>query len=283
MENTERKYNPFAQIAKAYGGFADTSIYYVLRGQTVGSKILVALIVTVFLNLITFGISAAKLCTDKELNKFINEMPDFRYENGSLYVEKKYETNSSDAYIIVDTSVPYYYVGSDDNGVAGAVSINDKIKELGEKSGLQHSLFISETNIIDVNYLTGQTQQMKFSDATAVLPVKKFSKDVVSSGYQSFIIKWAVVIGLLWLPVRFGLLFLVTLIYCVLAQIGKAITRSEDDFNTIYWIAFYIVIAMEIIKTLLKNVLPFGGGKLNMLFFALIIFMLLMTLKKGEN
>ena len=55
-------YNPFVQIGKSFEGFAHSGVYYKLRKQSTGSKLLCALIVTLLLNLITFGISAFKLC-----------------------------------------------------------------------------------------------------------------------------------------------------------------------------------------------------------------------------
>lgn len=275
-------YNPFLQIIKSYEGLGSSDVYYNLRRQKTGSKIVCALIVAVLLVIITFGISAGKLCADKDLSDFVNEMPDFRFENGSFYVEKKYETTTTDTYVLVDTSVPAYYNDTDNSGLIGSVDISPIVKSTGEKSGVTQAMFVSETNLIQVNFITGQIQELKFSEISSIFQIKSFSKSSIQSGYKSFIVKWAVILGLLWLPVRFGLLFLTALIYCILAQIGKAITKSEDDFNTIYWIAFYINIAFVIVKTLIKNLIPFGGGMLNMLFFALFIFIILKTLKDGD-
>ena len=275
-------YNPFLQIIKSYEGLGSSGVYYKLRRQKTGSKLVCALIVAVLLVLITFGISAGKLCADKDLSDFINEMPDFRYENGSFYVEKKYETTTTDTYVLVDTSVPAYYNDTDNSGLIGSVDISPIVKSTGEKSGVTQAMFVSETNLIQVNFITGQIQEMKFSELSSIFQIKSFSKSIIQSGYKSFIVKWAVILGILWLPVRFGLLFLTALIYCIQAQIGKAITKSEDDFNTIYWIAFYINIALVIVKALIKNLIPLGGGMLNMLFFALFIFIILKTLKDGD-
>lgn len=275
-------YNPFLQIIKSFEGFVHSDVYYKLRKQTTGSKIICALIVTILLNLITFGISATKLCTDKSLFDFIDSMPDFSYENGSFQVEKKYETTSSATYVLVDTSVPAYYSINDNSGLIGAVNIDTLVKKISEKGNISEAMFLSETNAIQVNFITGQTQQVKYSDISSLLHITSFSKSTILSGYKSFIIKWAVILGLIWLPVQFGLIFLMALIYCLLAQIGKSITKSGDDFNTIYWITFYVYIAVFLVKTLLKNILPFGGGMLNMLFFALSIFIILKTLKDGE-
>ena len=275
-------YNPFLQIIKSFEGFVRSEVYYKLRKQTTGSKILCALIVTVLLNLITFGISAAKLCTDKSLYDFIDSIPEFSYEKGSFQAEKKYETTSSGTYVLIDTSVPAYYSIKDDTGFIDAVNIDSLVKKAGENNSIREAMFFSETNAIQVNFITGQIQKIKYSEVASLLHITSFSKTAILSGYKGFIVKCAVILGLIWLPVQFVLIFLIAFIYCLLAQIGKAITKSEDDFNTIYWIAFYIIMAILLIKTILKNTIPFAGGMLNMLAFALTIFIILKTLKDGD-
>lgn len=277
-------YNPFVQIIKAYEGFVHSDVYYKLRRQSTKSKILCAIIVTILVNLISFGISTAKLANNKELADTLNEMPDFSYDDGILSLDQKYESATSDTYISVDTDVSYYYNGTGGDGYTDPVDVApliSKLNESGNKS-IQQAMFVSQSNFLMVNYLTGQVQQMKFSELSQIFNIRSFSKASIQSGYKGFIAKWGVILGLLYLPVRFALLFLVALIFTLLAQIGKSITKSNDDFNTIYWIAFYINIAFVIIKVLLTSLLPIGGSMLNTLFFALFIFIILKTLKAGD-
>ncbi len=276
-------YNPFLQIIKSFEGMAKPDTYYKLRKQSTGSKILCALIVATILNLITFGIGAAKICGDKNLYTFFTEMPNYTYSNGSLTVDEKFEDKSSDTYVLIDTSVPYYYTGTDDNSVIGAVNAEQIIKKAGENAGIHDALIASETNIIKVTYTTGQVQNAKYSELAAMFKIKPFSKSSILSGYKGFIAKWAAVIGALCIPVQFALIFFFALIYCVIAQIVKSILKADDDFNTIYWITFYVYIAVTIIKSLLKSVVPFGGGLFNTAFFALIIFIIVNTLKNGDS
>ena len=63
-------YNPFVQIAKSYEGFVHSDVYYKLRKQSTRSKLLCAVIVTILVNLISFGISTAKLCGNKSVGLF---------------------------------------------------------------------------------------------------------------------------------------------------------------------------------------------------------------------
>ena len=275
-------YNPFVQIAKSFEGFAHSNVYYKLRRQSTGSKILCALIVTLLLNLITFGISAAKLAGDKDIEAFINDMPDFTYSNATFSLEKRYETTTSDTYVLIDTDVSYYYNGTDDGGYINPVNVAPLLQNVTSKNNITQAMFISESNIVIINLTTNQVQQMKFSELSAVLHIPDFSKASIQTGYKGFIIKWAVILGLIWIPFRFAGLFLAGLFYCILAQIVKSLAKSTDDFNTIYWISFFISIAFSIIKTLIKNTLPLGGGMLNTLFFALFLILIVKTLKEGN-
>ena len=276
-------YNPFVQIAKAYEGFVHSDVYYKLRRQSTKSKILCAIIVTILVNLISFGIRTAKLVTNKNLADTLNEMPDFSYDDGILSLDQKYESATSDTYISIDTDVSYYYSGTGGDGYIDPVDVAPLISKLNQTgSSIQQAMFVSQSNFLMVNYLTGQVQQMKFSELSQIFNIRSFSKATIQSGYKGFIAKWGIILGLLYLPVRFALLFLVALIFTLLAQVGKSITKSNDDFNTIYWIAFYINIAFVIIKVLLTSLLPIGGSMLNTLFFALFIFIILKTLKAGD-
>lgn len=276
-------YNPFLQIIKSFEGIAHSDTYYKLRKQTTGSKILCALIVAAILNLITFGIGAAKICGDKDLYDFLNEMPNYSYANGSLLVDQKFEDKSSDTYFLIDTSVPYYYTGTDDSGMFGAVNADPIIQKIGDNSGIRDAMIASETNIIRVTYTTGQIQNIKYSEMASIFNIQPFSKSSILSGYKGFIGKWAAILGAIWLPVQFALIFFSVLIYCVMAQIAKSIIKADDDFNTIYWITFYVYIAFTIIKTLIKSVNPFGNGLINTAFFALIIFIIVKTLREGDS
>ena len=277
-------YNPFVQIVKAFEGFVHSEVYYKLRKQSTKSKILCAIIVTILLNLISFGIRTVKLCNSKSIADFLNEIPNFSYSEGKLSVDGRFENTADDTYIVIDTDVSYYYSGTGGADYPGSVDIAPLVKKLNESmtGNIGQAMFVSESNIIVVNYLTGQVQQMKFSEFSELFHINSFSKAAIRSGYKGFIMKCGLILGILYLPVRFALLFFVALIFTLLAQIGKSITKSTDEFNTIYWIAFYINIAFVIIKILLTSLLPIGGGMLNTLFFALFIFIILKTLKTGD-
>ena len=275
-------YNPFVQIGKSFEGFAHSGVYYKLRRQSTGSKLLCALIVTLLLNLITFGISAVKLCSDKDLQKFVDEMPNFTYSNGTFSLDDRYETSTDSSYILIDTKVSYYYSGNDSGGYINPVNIDTMVSELAKKGGMQQAMFISESNIVVVNFMTSQVQQMKFSELSAVMNIPSFSKASIQGGYKNFIIKWAVILGLIWIPFQFAGLFIAGLIYGLLAQIIKGLAKSTADFSTTYWISFYIVIAFTIIKTLIRNTMPLSGSMINTIFFALFFILMLKTLKDGD-
>jgi hypothetical protein len=83
-------------------------------------------------------------------------------------------------------------------------------------------------------------------------------------------------------PFSFGGLFLVSLFYGVLALLLKNVAKSNDEFNTLYWISFYINIAFILLKTLIKNTLPLGGGIISTIFFALFFIIMVKTLKDGD-
>lgn len=276
-------YNPFVQIGKAFEGFVHSEVYYRLRRQSTASKLLCAVIVTLILNLITFGISTLKLVSDKDISNFINDMPDFSYSNSTFTLAKRYETKTSDTYVIIDTDVSYYYSGSgDSSGYIDPVNVDSLVRQLSDQSGMQQAMFVSQSNMVMVNFLTGQVQTMKFSELSSIMHIPDFSKASIQTGYKGFIAKWAAIFGVMSIPFVYAGLFLTTLIYSLLALIGKAITKSNDDFNTVYWIAFYINLAISICKALVKNTVPFAGSMLNTLLFALFIFLILKTLKNGD-
>ena len=275
-------YNPFVQIIKSFEGFGNSGVYYKLRKQSTGSKILCALITAFLINLISFSISAVKLCNDKDISKMINDMPDFSFENSTLSVEKKYETKTNESYIIIDTDVTYYYSGTDTDGYIDAVNIDPLIKEVSKSGNITQAVFVSQSNILSVNIFTGQIQPVKFSELSALLHIPSFSKSDIQSGYKGFIIKWAVIIALICVPFSFGGLFLVSLFYGVLALLLKNVAKSNDEFNTLYWISFYINIAFILLKTLIKNTLPLGGGIISTIFFALFFIIMVKTLKDGD-
>ena len=276
-------YNPFMQIIKSFEGLFVQTTNYKLRKQTTGSKFICALLVAILLALITFGIGAAKLCNNKMLAAFMNDIPEFSFDNGTLTLANRYEQTETDTYVLIDTSVPYFTTGNDSNAVTGAVDISDSIKQIAANKGLTQAMYISSSNVVVVKLLTGQVQTAKFSDLTSILHIGTFSKDTIVTGYKGFIGKWAAIIGALAIPFMLGSIFLKALIYCLFGLIVKAIVKANDDFNTIYWLSFYILIPLGLLKTLIKSSVPIGGTLIGLVFFVLFLVILAITLNKGDE
>ncbi len=276
-------YNPFLQIIKSFEGLFVPNTYYKLRKQTTGSKFICALLVAIFLSLITFGIGAAKLRNNKMLAAFMNDIPEFVFDGELLTLANRYEQTSKDTYILIDTSVPYYSTNNDSNTVPGAVNISDSVKQIAANNSVTQAMFVSSSNIIVVKLLTGQVQNAKFSNLTSILHIGSFSKDTIVSGYKGFIGKWAAIIGALAIPFELGSFFLKALIYCLLGLIVKAIMKADDDFNTIYWLTFYILIPLTVLKTLIKSSVSIGGTLIGFIFFILFFVILVITLKNGDS
>ena len=129
-----RKINPFAQIYEAFRGFTYTNAFYNLRRQSTGSKIAYSFIVSILTTVLLCGLYAIQITTNKELNQFLNSLPEFSYSNGEFYCENRYETAQDGTYLLVDTT-------------------QDKFGESQVKSALSNSditqiMLISRTNIV---------------------------------------------------------------------------------------------------------------------------------------
>ena len=277
-------YNPFMQIIKSFEGLFVHKTNYKLRKQTTASKFICALLVAILLSLLTLGIGAAKLCNSKVLASVMNDIPDFTFDNGALTLADKYESTTTDTYVLIDTTVPYYYTAGDDsNTVPGSVSVSDSIKQIATNNNFTQVMFISSSNIVLVKLITGQVQNVKFSDMSSMLHISSFSKNTIVYGYKGFITKWAVIIGLLAIPFQLGFIFLKALIYCLIGLIVNAILKTNDDFNTIFWLTFYILIPLTVFKTIVSGLLTIGGTLIGFIFFILYIVILAFTLKNGDD
>lgn len=274
-------YNPFVQIIKSFEGYVHTKEFFILRKQRTAGKIICALIVTLILNIITFGVGAGTLCTSKNVSDFIESIPDFYYVSGELTVTEKYEANEDSIYIIVDTDIPYYYSGGDNGGHSDAVSVDSTVSALRDKGGMQQALFISSTNFLQVNFVSGQVQSLTFDELSKVFPIKTLSKQMVQEGYKGFIIKWAIIIGLIYLPFQLAGLFFTTLLYSLVALLAKSLLKKDYDYNTLYWITFYMYIPLVILKALLKIFISYDK-LINVAAFMFLSGMIIRVLM-GEN
>ena len=82
---------------------------------------------------------------------------------------------------------------------------------------------------------------------------------------------------------RSRFIFLKALIYCLIGLIVNAILKTNDDFNTIFWLTFYILIPLTVFKTIVSGLLTIGGTLIGFIFFILYIVILAFTLKNGDD
>lgn len=262
------KINPFAQIYEAFKGFTYSGSFYNLRKQSTGSKILYSIIISIITSLLLCGIYAVQFATDKTLNQFLNDLPEFTYVNGEFYCDSKYEDSANGTYILIDTTQNEY--------------TQSHLQNIVQDSSIKQVMLISRTNIISYRSLTGEYRNMTLSDFLGVFGIQSFSKLQVVSGYKGLIYKVAMIIALIAIPLQFEKLFFTSLLLTLVALIINAVYHTDEDFPTLYWISFYMQSVFMMIIAIGKPLLNFKGITLGIACLILFIIRMSQTLKKGE-
>lgn len=262
------KINPFVQIFEAFRGFTFTGAFYNLRKQSTGSKIAYSIIISIFTGLLLCALEAVSLITDKELNQFMNDLPEFYYSNGEFYCEDRFEESASGTYMLIDTSQTQF--------------TQNHIKSALTDSNITGVLLISKTNIITYKTLTAEYQEMKLSDFMNVFQIQSLSKQQILSEYKGFIFKIAMIISLGVIPFQFVKLFFVSLILALIALIINVACSSKESFPTLYWISFYIQSVFMIILAIGKPFLSLSGSSFTIACLLFFIIIMYLTLKHGE-
>lgn len=262
------KINPFAQILGAFQSFASSDALYDLRRQSTGSKMIYSVIISILTGLLVCSLTAFTLSTNKYITQFMESLPDFYYLDGEFHCEKKWEECADDTYVLVDTSQTQF--------------TKEHVKSALTKPNVSEVLLISQTNIITYKALTGEYQDMRFSDLMGLLQLQSFSRQQIVSKYKGFIFKVALLYSLLYIPYQFAKLFFVSLILALIALIINAACNTKENFSTLYWMSFYIQSAFMMILSVAKPLSNIKGGIFTVIFLALFIFIMYRTLKRGE-
>lgn len=258
---TQKKYGPFGQIIMSFVAVVKAKEYFALRRQKTGSKLLVAIIVAILTAMATCALYGVKLAGSQSLAELIEQIPEFSYSEGLLEVDGRYEYEYSGGYLLVDSDIPYFNYGNDVGKYDGAIDSMDILSELYERNNgtLTQALMMSKRNMVFVS--NGQTQAIKYKDLFGIYGILSFSKQNIEDNYKNVIMKWALIIGALYIPIKFGLLFFVPLIYGLVGLIVASVLKTRSGFKTTYWMAFYMNVVFVIIKCL-NPLLPVSASAL---------------------
>ena len=275
--------NPFKQLGEAIKAFEDTYIFYKLRRQSTGSKILYALIVSCIACAFSFLIGGWKLSENRSIAEFIEEIPDFMYSEGNLLLDEKYEFAVEEYYVLADTDVMSWNVPGADSNLEGE-AISAKLAQISKNGSVNEGFFLSRTNLIRFDNLKSSPSysNYKWTDIFGLFHIDNLSKAEVKGGYKGVILKIYLLLFLLNIPIRGIGLFFFALLWTLVALVMNAILESEEKFTTLYWICFYIQSVLMILVALFKLFLTI---KTFLLFIALLVgYIVLLTkiLQNGE-
>lgn len=262
------KINPFVQIFEAFRGFTVSGAFYNLRKQSTGSKIIYSLIISIFTGLLLCALEAVSLITDKELNQFMNDLPEFYYSNGEFYCEDAYESSDSGTYVLIDTSQTQF--------------TQNHVKAALTDSSITQVLLVGQNNIVSYRTFTGEYQDVKISDLMNAFQIQALSKQQVLYEYKGFIFKVAMFISIGVIPFQFIRLFFSSLILTLIALIINAAFNSKESFSTLYWISFYIQSVFMIILAIGRPLLSISGSAFTIACLILFVIVMSRTLKQGE-
>lgn len=247
------KMNPFEQIVETMKAFTYTDIFYKLRKQSTGSKLVVALLTSIIAAFLTVILGGFKLSQDKVWEEILGAIPDFTYSNGQMTMADKYDQLISKVYVVVDTDVDAWAFPQYDSTVQGT-DITNKVTSIVSDPQVEGIVFISRNNFIlltDVKINTSY-QEMKWSDFFGVFGIQSLTKSQIQSGYKGVIMKIAAILFIFAVPGYMIRLYFLALLLTIVALIIKAAQKSDEDFTTLYWISFYIQSAFMMIIALFK-------------------------------
>lgn len=279
------KMNPFKQIVEAMKAFTDTDIFYQLRKQSTGSKIVVALLTGILACLFTFILGGMKLAQDNVWKEMFGALPEFAYYNGQMVCEEKYDqpiADVSDVYVVVDTDVDAWVLPQYSNSTQG-VDITNKVASITSNPEVDQILFISGYNLVLIRGIRVKAtyQEMKWSELFGMFGIQSLSKSQILSGYKGVIMKFATLLFFLGIPVYIIRLFSITLLLTIVALIIKAVQKADEDFTTLYWISFYIESVFIMIISLFKVFLTWSSSVMTIACLLYYITVMIRVLKNG--
>lgn len=279
------KWNVGKQFIASFMGLFDAEKYYTLRHQKTGSKILFAFLLAVFTCVVSFVIGGLRLSNSESLEEFVEMIPEFTYGDGRLIFQEKYATTADDMYFYVDTDCEAFCDKNRMVGPADGTDIGPEIQKMLSEGNLTQMVFVSQTNYINVKAFGNsyQAEDVNYSQVAQVLGIQYFSKGTIAYNYKGFIMKWAIIIALIMLPLRFGWIFLITLIWALIGLIVNAASRSNEDFSTVYWISFYMQTVFMVIRSLSKCIFNYGGTIMTIAFIVIFVIVLYRTLSEGDS
>lgn len=290
------KLNPFAQVLEAFRSLKDTRGFYTLRKQSTASKFFFALILGAIYCFLFYGLLALRINTNKELNAFLNSLPEFSYTNGELYCEERYELQYEGQYIVVDTDKQAWNIEqaslvqdrsgdvSTQNFHDGDTSnINTYIQKGMEDSTISEIYLVSSTNIVIFYPDDFKYAEVKLSEIGNMYNLQSFSKLQLLSDYKGFITTVAILLSLFSMIFIFPSLLLETLFFALVGLIINAICKSKEKFSTIFWISFYVLDVLYFFQYIFIGLNYFWGCVLgNTIVLILYIIMMVRILKKGD-
>ena len=275
--------NPLVQIVYTIKAFNNTHIFYKLRRQSAGSKILYALIASCIACAVTFLAGGIKLSENRSLETLINDIPNFMYSEGNMLLDEKQELKVEQYYVLMDTSVMSWidpeHRGSDVEGV----DVSNQIDKLKNNS-FNEAILVSRTNVLCIEEINNYPKyiNLKWSDFFGILHINNLSKSQLEAGYKGVILKYSFILFLLAIPFRGMGLFFFALLWTILALIINAALKSEEKFTTLYWICFYIQSVIMIFMAIVKFLISINTFVMFCVLLICYIVVLCNVLKNGE-
>ncbi len=274
--------NPFKQLCEAVKAFGDTPIFYKLRRQSTGSKILYAVIVSCIACAFTFLVQGWKISENRSLAEFIDDIPNFMYCEGQMFLDEKYEFAVEQYYVYADTDVASW---NEPGEVAGeGVDISSKLEQISKNNNIDEGFFISKTNLIQFKNLKSYPSytNLKWTELFGLFHIDNLSKAEVKGGYKGVILKGSLILFLLAIPFRGIGLFFYALLWTLVALIMNAILNSEEKFTTLYWMCFYIQSVIMILVAFLKLFFTIKTSLLLVALLGCYIIVFIRILQTGE-
>jgi len=272
------------QFIVAFNAFKDTEDFYDLAAQSVGSKILYAFLTAFLCCLLSYGITTFKIANDDDLAGYINAIPEFTYANGQLKLDQTYSNDDreSEVYIYGNTDWESIYLQSNSSApTQNAIALDNQLQQLISSNQYKKFLIFSKTNfmIVDLEKVQGNYQEMSYADMASLFKVYSLTKSDIMNGYKGVIYKFGGIIGLIMLPVLTIGMFFISLLLSLVGLIVSNVTNNKEDFNTIYWITFYIYSCMALMSNFANAVFN-HGFKISLFIF--YIYMIKRILDRGE-
>lgn len=277
----KRKINPFIQPIECFLGYAQPGKYWDLREQSGGSKFVFALIMSIIVCCITFGIGGYTFANSKGIKGLIQEVPNFSYSDGVLDLDGQIIFTEDETCLVVDTSVNAYHNYASDDGVDASELIEQKFT----KEYVTQMILVSATNIVSVKGFgrTYQVQELTFDQLMGEFGIHQFDSQMLKNGVKPFIIKLYLIIGLVVFPFRLGWLYFMPLLWAVVALIVSGIPNKGMNFSEAYWISFYLQSTFVLIKAIIGLFFNMSTLISLIVFGAIFVVMILRIINNPEQ